>query len=114
VATGFVDDLDHLFRDAALFVAPLGEGGGIKIKILEAMARGIPLVTTPIGAEGITRRDDDLVAWAEDPTAFAAAVVAAARDPKAASDRAVRARALVEEHFSWQAVVRRLEAVYRR
>nr|MEE4268995.1 glycosyltransferase [Candidatus Krumholzibacteria bacterium] len=45
-ATGFVENLAGLFRESRLFVAPLNQGGGIKIKILEAMARGIPVVTT--------------------------------------------------------------------
>jgi glycosyltransferase involved in cell wall biosynthesis len=113
-AVGYVDDLDELFREAAVFVAPLIEGGGIKIKILEAMARGIPVVTTPIGAEGIARREDDLVVWAEDADAVAPAVVATAGDLPAAAARAARAREHVDRHFSWSAVVRRLEDVYRR
>jgi glycosyltransferase involved in cell wall biosynthesis len=112
-AAGFVDDLDELFRQSAIFVAPLLEGGGIKIKILEAMARGIPVVTTPIGAEGITRREDGLVAWAEDADAVAALVVATAGDLPAAAARAARAREHVERHYSWSAVVRLLEDVYR-
>lgn len=111
-AMGFVDDLTDLFASSRLFVAPLFEGGGIKIKILEAMARGIPLVTTPIGAEGIADRDDDLVAWAETPAAFVEAVLAGVRSPEQADDRARRARRHVEEHFSWDAVVTRLETVY--
>ena len=111
-ATGFVPDLTDLFRSSRLFAAPLTEGGGIKIKILEAMARGIPVVTTPIGAEGITVQSDDLVAWAETPADFAAALVAAAEDLPGARLRAARARRHVERFFGWETVVQRLEAVY--
>ena len=111
-ATGFVPDLTDLFRSSRLFAAPLTEGGGIKIKILEAMARGIPVVTTPIGAEGITTQSDDLVTWAETPAQFAAALVTAAEDQRGAQLRAERARRHVERHFGWEAVVQRLEAVY--
>jgi glycosyltransferase involved in cell wall biosynthesis len=111
-ATGFVDDLTPLFRSSRIFAAPLTEGGGIKIKILEAMARGIPVVTTPIGAEGITGREDDLVGWAEDPPSFAETLVHTAHHPAEAVERAGRARAHVEEHFSWEAVVGRLERIY--
>jgi len=112
-ALGFVADLAPVFRASRLFAAPLFEGGGIKIKILEAMARGLPIVTTPIGAEGITSRADDLVIWAESVDEFAAALVAAAEDPTGATARAARARSHVERHFSWEAVTRRLERIYR-
>jgi glycosyltransferase involved in cell wall biosynthesis len=110
---GFVDDLTGLFARSRLFVAPLFSGGGIKIKILEALARGIPTVTTPIGAEGIVTAADQLVAWAESPAACVQAVLRTGRAPEAAEARARRARQHVEAHYSWEAVVRRLEAVYR-
>jgi glycosyltransferase involved in cell wall biosynthesis len=112
-ALGFVADLDELFAASGLFVAPLFEGGGIKIKILEAMARGIPLVTTPIGAEGIVAREQDLVGWAERPDDLVEATLAAIDDPEAARERATRARRHVEEAFGWPAVIERLESVYR-
>jgi glycosyltransferase involved in cell wall biosynthesis len=112
-ATGFVADLDALFRSCSVFAAPLTEGGGIKIKILEALARGIPVVTTPIGAEGIVDRDQDLVAWAEGAGDFADVLVRTADDPGGAGDRALRARRFVEERFAWEAVVGRLEEIYR-
>ena len=112
-AEGFVNDLTPLFRRARLFVAPLSEGGGIKIKILEAMARGIPIVTTPVGAEGIVTPGDDVAiivsANADD---FAAAVCAAAADPEACRERAVRGRALIEASFSWESIVSRLTDIY--
>ena len=112
-AAGFVDDLDQLFARSRLFLAPLFSGGGIKIKILEAMARGLPLVTTPIGAEGIATRAQDLAGWAESSEEFVARTVEMAVDPDLAAARAARARRHVEQAFSWDAVVSRLEAVYR-
>jgi glycosyltransferase involved in cell wall biosynthesis len=105
---GFVDDLDAVFRRAHVFVAPLYSGGGIKIKVLEAMGRGAAIVTTPIGAEGI---DPDGAACrvAEDSAAFAGAVSDLLDDPGARSDLGRRARAHVEAHYSWPAIVQRLE-----
>jgi glycosyltransferase involved in cell wall biosynthesis len=112
-ATGFVADLTPLFRRARLFVAPLPEGGGIKIKILEAMARGIPVVTTPVGAEGIAAPEQDALVLAAADAGFADAVCAAADDTADSRARATRARALIEASFSWTAIVDRLTEIYR-
>ncbi len=111
-AVGFVDDLTELFRESHLFVAPLPEGGGIKIKILEAMARGIPVVTTPVGAEGITGPEDDAIVIAPFDDQFATAVLAAAHDTAGSQNRALRARKLMEDRFSWAAIIENLTAVY--
>jgi glycosyltransferase involved in cell wall biosynthesis len=111
-ALGFVDDLTSLFRDSHLFLAPLPEGGGIKIKILEAMARGIPVVTTPIGAEGITRGEDDAAVIAPCDQRYSTAVLEAAGNPEAAARRARRARTLLEDKFSWAAITDRLTEIY--
>ena len=111
-ALGFVDDVGPLFRGSDLFLAPLPEGGGIKIKILEAMARGIPVVTSPIGAEGIAVPEDRVLTIAECDEGFATAVLKQLDQPEAAAEQAGRARRLMEEKFSWKAITRRLAAIY--
>lgn len=111
-ALGFVDDLAPLFRECRLFLAPLPEGGGIKIKILEAMARGIPVVTTPIGAEGICGADDGVAVVVGFGEEFAGAVLEASADLPGSAERARKARTLMEDSFSWEAIVKRLEALY--
>ncbi len=111
-ATGFVDDLAPLFRHSTLFIAPLPEGGGIKIKILEAMARGIPVITTPVGAEGITNGDDDTMIIVEADQGFADAVIQALEDPLSEA-RARRGRDLMEKKFGWKAIVDRLAVIYK-
>jgi glycosyltransferase involved in cell wall biosynthesis len=109
---GFVRDLDGLYRECRLMAAPLTEGGGIKIKILEAMAAGIPVVTTPIGAEGIADDRDRALWLAEPDEGFARTVQEALADPAEAAARAARARRIIEERFSWTAIAGRLTAQY--
>jgi len=111
-APGFIPDLGPLFRGCSLFLAPLPEGGGIKIKILEALARGIPVITTPVGAEGILEARDE-AAWitACDDT-FARAVMDAVNDSGEAAVRAARGRCLMEEKFSWASITERLTGIY--
>jgi glycosyltransferase involved in cell wall biosynthesis len=111
---GYVDDLGELFASCRVFLAPLTEGGGIKIKILEAMGRGLPVVTTPIGAEGITEASDDTLWLAPDIAAFPAQALAAATQRDEASRRAVRARQHIETNFSWTAIAEQLTAIYER
>lgn len=111
-AVGFVDDLTPLFSQCSLFVAPLPEGGGIKIKILEAMARGIPVVTTPVGAEGITQPDQETMVITDAHQGFAQAVLKALDDPQSEL-RAKRARRHMEENFAWKAIAQRLVGIYR-
>ncbi|MBE0565484.1 MAG: glycosyltransferase family 4 protein, partial [Krumholzibacteria bacterium] len=111
-ALGFVDDLTDLYRGAAVVAAPLPEGGGIKIKILEALARGVPVVTTPVGAEGITAEADGAAVIAPADERFAAALVGALEDPQRLRELSRRGRQLVEEKFSWSAIADTLTGIY--
>jgi glycosyltransferase involved in cell wall biosynthesis len=112
VALGFVADLTALYRECRLFLAPLAEGGGIKIKILEALARGIPVVTTPIGSEGIVDADQEAVFLARPDETFAATVLRALGSPEEAGRRAARARRIIEDRFSWEKIVDELALIY--
>ncbi len=111
-ALGFVKNLTALYRECRLFVAPLAEGGGIKIKILEAMAHGIPVVTTPIGVEGICNADEEAVWIADSVANFAEATLQALQAPAECQRRAVRARQIIEKRFSWSVITEELTSIY--
>jgi glycosyltransferase involved in cell wall biosynthesis len=76
VVRGYVPNLEPLFDDVRVVVAPLRYGAGVKGKIVQALAHGIPTVTTSVGAEGIGLIDGCDAAIADDAAAFADAVVA--------------------------------------
>ena len=72
VVTGYVEDLDAVYRDSSLFVAPLIAGAGVKFKVLDAMASGLPVIATPIAAEGIVEDAGEscFAAITEDPESW--------------------------------------------
>lgn len=111
-AHGYVDDLGPLFRDCHVFAAHLTEGGGIKIKVLEALARGVPVIATPVAAEGIATDGEPAPLVAPPGAAFAAAVLQVAGDRELAARLAGSGRRLIEGRFSWGAIVERLSGIY--
>src|SRR5208283_3084824 len=80
LVTGFVDDIDECYKKAAVFVAPILLGGGIIVKILDALAAGTPVVTTSYGNEGIGAVPGRDLLVADDAEGFAAAVLRILRD----------------------------------
>jgi glycosyltransferase involved in cell wall biosynthesis len=109
---GQVPDLDPLLRRTALVVAPVRTGGGMRMKVLEAMAHAKPVVTTPRGAEGLAPDGAALpLEIGEDADALAHAAVGLLQDRDARRDLGSRARSYVEAHHSPQAYVDRLDRV---
>lgn len=106
---GFVEDLAELFSQHKVFVAPIRFGAGIKGKIIQALAAGIPIVTTGTGAEGISTGDHELVI-ADDEQTFAQAVSQLYEEKTkwSAYSRAARAAAL---RFTPAVQCRQLQAV---
>jgi glycosyltransferase involved in cell wall biosynthesis len=78
--TGFVEDLAPWFERSRVMVAPLLYGAGVNGKLTHSMACGLPIVTTPVGAEGLRARDGVDLLIGEDDDAFAAAVARVYRD----------------------------------
>lgn len=79
---GFLPDLTSFYRNAAVFVAPLRYGSGIKIKVLDAISRGIPVVLTSIANEGLSLKEGDGVFVADEPDDFAEKVLMLLQNPE--------------------------------
>ena len=110
---GFVDDVQSLLARAALSLVPYRFGGGIKIKALEAMAQGCPVVATRVGSEGLGGVDGVHLRVADEPDDFAAAVVGLLQAPALGEQLALQALALVSERFSWARKVEQLKVELR-
>lgn len=110
--TGPVEDTAPWYRRCAAAVVPIRAGGGTRLKILEAMAYGRPVVSTTIGCEGIEavpRRD---VMIADRPDVMAAAVHEVLSSPALAASLALAARKLVETRYSWRQIAEHMHSVY--
>jgi glycosyltransferase involved in cell wall biosynthesis len=111
--TGFVPDLRPHLAAAAAVVVPLRMGGGTRLKIVEAMAMGKAIVSTPLGAEGIEAVPGRHLFIEDQPEAFAGAVNRLLGDPERAAGMGQSARSLAVERYSWSGAARALEGFYR-
>ncbi len=104
IFTGFLPDLRPLMHSCSVCVAPLWEGGGTRLKILEAMALGTAVVSTTKGAEGLQVVDGRHLCLADEPVAFAQAVIHLLQDAALCAELTQQARELVEKHYDWQQI----------
>lgn len=111
VITGQVDDVYPFLRESDAFVCPVRLGGGFRGKVLEAMASGVPVVSTRLGAEGLPARDRENILLADSPAELADRTVLLLEDRALAGRIATSARGLVVENYSWQRGVEILEGV---
>ena len=109
--TGYLKDVRPAVRGAAACVAPLRQGGGTRLKILEAMALGTPVVATPRGIEGIAATDGEDVLLADTPAAFAAATWRLMADPALRARVGAAGRRLAESRYGWDALGDSLESL---
>jgi glycosyltransferase involved in cell wall biosynthesis len=102
--TGEVDDVRPWLTSASVYVCPMRAGGGLKNKLLEAMASGTACVATRMAVEGLDVRHDEHVLISDDDDELAAATVRILREPAVAARLAVAARQLVETDHVWSSV----------
>lgn len=113
-APGFVPDVRSWVERASVYVVPLRVGGGTRLKVLDAMAQGKAIVATRIGAEGIVGEHGAEFIFADDPDAFANAVIDVLKDKALRERLGVAARARAESDYAWPILGRRLAVEYAR
>ena len=109
---GQVPDIRDPLSQHAVFICPIRTGAGVRVKILEAFASGIPVVSTSLGAEGLRGTHGTDFLLADTPRDFAAATLHLLENPEAAAAMAAKARQLAERFYDWPAAASRLEAIY--
>jgi len=102
--SGYVDDIRLLIAGAWLCVVPICQGGGTRLKILEAMALGTPVVATSKGAEGLDIVQNTHLLIGDTPEVFADAVLRIMRDNNLRERLRRNARALVEQQYDWETI----------
>lgn len=112
VVTGFVDNLTEYYEKAAIFVSPLFTGGGIIVKNLDAMAHGLPVVTTTIGNEGIEAVDGRDVLIADTGEEFVRAILHLLKNPGKGKDIGSRGREYIIKHYNIESVLGKMERTY--
>ena len=98
---GFVDDIKSLISASSASVVPLWSGGGTRLKILEAMAIGTPVIATTKGAEGLRAQNEKHILIADEPRKFAECVVRILRDKELGRQVSSNARQFVRENYDW-------------
>ena len=111
---GSVPDVRDYVTSASAFVVPLFAGGGTRLKVLEAMAMRVPIVSTSTGVEGINCVYGKHILVAEDAKDFAHKLLALLDNPELGARLATAGRFLVEQHYGWDAIGERLDDFYRR
>lgn len=114
IVTGTVPDVRPFADTCGVFVVPLRSGSGMRVKILNALSMGLPVVSTTVGAEGINVTHGENILLADTPRAFADAVLSVLNDRALANHLGANGRRLMEEQYGWNAVGRQLFAAYDR
>jgi glycosyltransferase involved in cell wall biosynthesis len=112
VVTGEVPDVAPYLEDAAVVAAPVRTGGGMRVKVLEALAAGKAVVATPLAVEGLNVATGDQLEVAQTADELRRAISRLLSDEEARRALGARARAWAVEHLSWSESIARYEALY--
>jgi glycosyltransferase involved in cell wall biosynthesis len=109
---GYVADPRPYFARTAALIVPVHAGGGMRVKILEALARGLPIVSTTIGYEGIDVVPGQHLLVGDNPTTFAGALIQLLRRPELGRQLAEQGRRLAIERYDWRVVCPAIDHLY--
>jgi len=112
IITGYVDDVRAYFGRASVYVCPIRDGGGTRLKILDALSSGIPVVANSIAAEGIKVTPGEDIIIQDRPEDFAKAVLYLLEHPDERRRLSLKGRKLVEGTYSWEIIGKKLTNLY--
>lgn len=111
---GFVEDIDSFIAECSVFLAPIRLGGGLKMKITHALACGTPVVTTSVGAEGISMTSEEGLFVENDPLKMAKLVLNLLRSPDKLKRASITSMAAAKAKFSFESALGKYEDLYRK
>lgn len=111
--TGWVESVQPYLHAADVYVAPLRMGSGTRLKVLEAMASGCPIVATSVAASGLILEAKQAMIMADTADTMAEAITNLLRDPAQRRELGESARAIVRQHYDWSVLIPRLLAAYK-
>ena len=109
--TGYVDDILPYYHQASIFIAPFRLARGVQNKILQAMACGLPVITTPLGAEGIACKPGEHLLTATTEADFIACIEQLLDSPRLQLALQTNGPELIRQHYSWDGVLQNLPAL---
>ncbi|MFK0731742.1 MAG: glycosyltransferase family 4 protein [Gloeotrichia echinulata HAB0833] len=110
--TGFVESMPETLKKAKVAIAPMQSGSGMQSKILEAMASGLPVVTTTLGLGSLSAKPDKEILIADNPEDFAQATITLLQNPMLAGEIRHQARQFVVNKYSWEFSASQVEKIY--
>ncbi len=107
------EETSDIFKNADILLAPIRVGGGTSFKILEAMASGVAVVTTPLGHEGIQAKEGKEIIVGKDTNDFVKKIFSLLENKKEYEILVKSARQCIEKQYAWSTIVEKLEKVYK-
>ena len=109
ILTGFVEKVEPYFQKSRIFITPLRFGSGIKVKVVNALYRGIPCVTTSIGTEGLKVKDGEDIFIKDNATEYADAINTLLTDKNCWQRLSENSRAIATKYYTWKYVLENIE-----